>query len=474
MDQHKASQESIKLLTALRQNNIRFAHWKGNSHLLESLEGKTDVELLIYPDDRSAFESVMEKLTFKKLLSLPWNSYPNVEDWIGFDYETGALLHLHTHFALTTGIRYAKYLHLPWLEVFFKHLKVDRQTGWPIPRPEMEALVLLLRIWAKLPEKSGKTKILEIPISKQNELIDLLRNADTEYLINLCQELRLTPPVDLDKRITKITSDHTTKDMLYLSQHFSSQFAFSNSSSITSMKSLYFKYYLKTTRVSTRLLGPLQQKKRMLGGGKVIALIGSDGSGKSTLSNDITKWLTFKIDTHYFYMGKQPFIRSYNKQLLSKTDIFANKNLLSRLIKKLMGNLYYVIMIKQKADMIQIAKNMSRQGSIIICDRFPQKDIFGINDGPRLQRAANNWRSKAEMKLFNQVTATGADMVFRLQVSPEVAHQRKPEHDYNIIRQKCENINKISFQNATMIDLDASKPYDQVLLSIKREIWKRL
>lgn len=42
--QNNATLESIKLLAELKENKVRFAHWKGNSHLLQSLEGKTDID----------------------------------------------------------------------------------------------------------------------------------------------------------------------------------------------------------------------------------------------------------------------------------------------------------------------------------------------------------------------------------------------------------------------------------------------
>jgi hypothetical protein len=38
---------SAVLLSTLRQNGVRFAHWKSNLHLAEALAGETDLDLLI-------------------------------------------------------------------------------------------------------------------------------------------------------------------------------------------------------------------------------------------------------------------------------------------------------------------------------------------------------------------------------------------------------------------------------------------
>ncbi len=138
--------QSTLLLEALFKAQVRFAHWKGNNHLPQSLEGQTDIELLIDPDYREKFEEVMKSLHFKKAISPKWDRYPKVEDWLGFDPETGKILHLHTHYALVTGIKYVKHLYLPWLSEFFNQLRIDKRSGWPIPKAEMEIIILLIRI----------------------------------------------------------------------------------------------------------------------------------------------------------------------------------------------------------------------------------------------------------------------------------------------------------------------------------------
>lgn len=470
MPLNRATGESKKMLAELNQSKVRFAHWKGNSHLLQSLEGKTDIEILIYPDDRIQFESIMKKLGCKKLVSQAWNRFPNVEDWIGFDYETGNLLHLHTHYALVTGLKYGKHLFFPWIEEFFRHLQTDPETGWPIPVPELETIMLFIRIGAKM-----QTDEPRISASKQMELIKLLTNTKVEHLISTCNDLNLEVPEDLTLRIGKIQRENNLSEIINLSEYFYTQLPTDGQSkgAFSSLKSFYYKYYLKTVRLSSRFIGPVTYKKTICNGGKIIALIGSDGSGKSTLSNDLVEWLTFKIDTHYFYLGKKPYIKSYSKRLHSKTAILTNKNRFSKLLRKLTGRFYQILIARQKCEMLQLAKRLSKQGSMIICDRFPQKDILSFNDGPKLQKTGGFY-AKLEMKLFNRITNPGADLVFRLNVSPEIAAKRKPEHDYDSIIQKCNNLGKMQFSNSIMIDVDANQSYDVVLLELKREIWKNM
>ena len=125
MEEFEPTHQSKILLEALKKENVRFAHWKGNSHLQKSLEGRSDIEILIDPEHRETFEFVMQKVNFIKARNPTWLSYPEAEDWIGFDKKTGNLLHLDTLYAIVTGIKFAKQLYLPWHKELFDESKIQ-------------------------------------------------------------------------------------------------------------------------------------------------------------------------------------------------------------------------------------------------------------------------------------------------------------------------------------------------------------
>ena len=182
---------SAVLLRTLRQNVVHFAHWKSNFHLAEALAGETDLDLLIDAKDTAAFRASMKEVRARRIISQPWASYPNVEDWLVFDGSTGGLLHLHVHYALVTGLKRVKHLHLPWTQTVLSNLRDDPASNWPIPVASLELLILLIRIWAKMPPWR-RLFAPRVPSHIMQELRWLESEADVEEFNALALALGLT------------------------------------------------------------------------------------------------------------------------------------------------------------------------------------------------------------------------------------------------------------------------------------------
>ena len=90
----------IVFFNRLSDEDVSYCHWKSNANIDKSLAGKTDFDLLVSETERKKFENILNELNFKQVLSPPEKQFPGVEDYLGFDEETGGLCHLHIHYKL--------------------------------------------------------------------------------------------------------------------------------------------------------------------------------------------------------------------------------------------------------------------------------------------------------------------------------------------------------------------------------------
>jgi thymidylate kinase len=132
----------------------------------------------------------------------------------------------------------------------------------------------------------------------------------------------------------------------------------------------------------------------------------------------------------------------------------------------------------EKRGKLRRADRSRRRGRVVICDRYPQAEIGGIMDGPLLhtwtddpspvRRAVARW----EAKPYRAADRTPPDLVLRLVVDQQTAISRRPEHDAADLRRRREIVARLRFDGARcgIVDLDATKPADAVLNDAVRTI----
>lgn len=127
---------------------------------------------------------------------------------------------------------------------------------------------------------------------------------------------------------------------------------------------------------------------------------------------------------------------------------------------------------------INRAKYLSKRGKIIITDRIPQTEILGdiydssldldINELNFLERIL----FKHEKFIFQKISFFKPDLIINLVVKPEIAIMRKPNHDFEVIKNKCKVFRKLKFKGIKKIDIDANQNFEKVLKQTKINIWE--
>ena len=118
---------------------------------------------------------------------------------------------------------------------------------------------------------------------------------------------------------------------------------------------------------------------------------------------------------------------------------------------------------------------------LVLCDRYPQTSVQGFNDGPLLAALADS-RSRFlrrlgawEQAVYAEAVGDGPDLVLKLRVSPAVAVARKPEMSTEEIERRLSAVAAVELgPRCSVLEVDADRPLEDVLLEVKRAIWEQL
>lgn len=210
----------------------------------------------------------------------------------------------------------------------------------------------------------------------------------------------------------------------------------------------------------------------------VVAIVGCDGTGKSTLVRDLVAKLGESRPTVRRYMGlvsgesgdriKQlPLIGPPLERYLA-----AKARRAQDMRKKLPGTFTATVMYLFSIWRVYQLKRLQRlaeSGVIIIADRYPQKEVPGFNyDGPGLSaERSTNWLVRKlavrEQKMYDRMAKLRPSLVLRLMIDAETAHSRKPDHPLGELRDKVATMPQIHYNGSTVHEIDATLPYSIVL-----------
>ena len=138
------------LLRRLHVEEIRYCQWKSNEHLDASMQGTTDLDVLVHRNDARRLERVLAEADFKPFGKLSGPDYPGIEDYLGCDPDTGRLSHFHVHYQLTLGEKFLKGYWLRWEDTALATRVWDEEHGLYVIDPHLETLLLVTRASIKL------------------------------------------------------------------------------------------------------------------------------------------------------------------------------------------------------------------------------------------------------------------------------------------------------------------------------------
>ncbi|HSL27547.1 MAG TPA: hypothetical protein VLA54_14830, partial [Acidimicrobiia bacterium] len=135
------------LLEQLNVSGVSYCHWKSNWALDRTLQGETDLDLLIHRGDAGRFRASLVELGFGPAIETGVSPLPSTEHYHALDPETGVIVHVHAYYRVISGESIAKNYRLPIEEMLLDN---SRRRGLiNVPLPGAELIVFVVRMMVK-------------------------------------------------------------------------------------------------------------------------------------------------------------------------------------------------------------------------------------------------------------------------------------------------------------------------------------
>lgn len=502
----------VGLLDEWHMAGIRYCHFKSNQHVAAGMAGKTDLDILVERSSHAEVVACLVASGFKRFSARLPAAYPAVEDWLGFDPDSGELVHLHLHWQLVAGEPNLKGYRIPWEEDVLEHRIFDDASRIYIASPEIELLLLLVRASLKFRTRDALRQWLGKPYpSPRSDILKeyewLVERVDQDILRS--QASRLLSPEIAELIIQLLGKNGFDYEVFHSIRRRVARLlnSYRTYCPLQARVDRWFREaYSKVTQILNRKFGTLIVRRRIPAtGGLIIAFLGADGSGKSTQVKQLVKWLGWKLDVGYVYFGsgdgpvsllRKPLVlvKKYLRSKSRPLDNFPkqdepNKNVVRKASERRLSNrfaadlielLWAMALLYEKRKNIRRAIQARNKGMVVFCDRFPQNQLIGFNDGPLLSRWLDKrgfygYFARCEQRGFDEMVRISPDLVIKLNVSEDVAIRRKSDTPIEMVARKIDAVKSLDFGSAVeVLEVDANQDLATVTIELRRKIWQLL
>jgi thymidylate kinase len=481
------------LCRVLDVEGIRYCHWKSNEALDRSASGDNDLDLLIGRSDADRFETVIRRLGFRDAKLPRWKELPGVYHTYGLDRASGRFVHIHAHYQLVIGDDMTKNYRLPIENAYLA--SATPSAPFLVPAPEFELGLFLVRMVIKhstwdafLTFQSSLSK------SERRERDYLLARVDLGDVWELMSDQLPSIDRDLWTRCLRAT-ERGNSAWFRIRTAARLQRALAGLGRRPRALDTYLRMWRRFRTVVRRKLlrrGPLEHP--FAAGGVLVGIVGSDGSGKSTVISGLAAWFASEdLLARTLHMGKP---RRSLASIVLKSPMKLAASLKRRptssassLRSSLTGDgkpmsirdrarlRWEILTARDRFRAYRRARRLASNGAIVVCDRFPIPEVVGM-DGAVTARAADpaRWGPKVaslaarERSYYARIGYP--DILIVLRVDPDLAVQRKagvePE---SVIRPRAEEIWNIDWDGTPAIVVDAGASAEDVLSEVKSLVW---
>ena len=482
----------VEVLNEFHRQQVSYCYWKSSRRLQAVFAGEGDIDLLVARNDQHRVQVILAERDFKLFPSVADRDHPATQTFLGYDEHGGQLIHIHLHLRLIIGERLLKNYRIPWEDVLLTRAILHPTLPIRILDPTSEAVLLVVRACLELRRLDPMTLYVWQATTRKFALdrAELAALVDRTALRDLAAEL-------LNEDLAKLVTD-----AFYGEQLLETQIRLRRR--VRRHCAAYRSYNAVEARMRDAgrallwgvgslnrhvLHAPRPWNRRAPGGGCMVAMLGVDGSGKSTSVATMRAWLGSKVDVVPIYFGTgdgrpslllRPFkltIPLIRRLLRSKPRVASHGKISGPapgLLYSVLLMVWAVVVAMDKRKKLVAARRGTNRGLIVLADRYPQNQIVGFNDGPLLTRLTMvpHWLRRFEGAAYALARRLPPELVIKLVVTPETAARREPGMDPAIIRERIAALQRLELPGARVVCVDAEQPLAEVIRAVKREIWR--
>jgi thymidylate kinase len=491
------------LVETLNYKAVVYCHWKSNFSLAQAVSGEIDLDLLVDRKSLSQTLTILTNLGFKSA-TVKWGpDTASIYHYYGFDRQTGQLIHVHLFSSVLTGESFVKSHLFPFEPLLLEHTGFIGQIR--VTSKPAELVLFILRTFIKYGSPLDLIYLLRSLEDIRAELRWLQAGADMPAA--LCLLKKHCPVIDealFIKCIDTLNGPTSLVKKIMVARQVRQRLKVYGK--YTGAQHVVTYLHLLWGHGWRRLTGNKKNKK-LGSGGAVIAFVGPEATGKSTLVSECKYWLGSVFAVKMVHAGKPPsswltapinvllpLIRSLLPRLrttrLEGHNPSVNTNQSLPKIEGLTALLYALRSAAVAWDRRQLLLKVRRaaaNGELVICDRYPSEEV-GAMDSPRLQENRTkggliatiyNWLVRVEGRLYRQIPPP--DVVLRLTVSIEVAKKRNRERikagketDAYVESRHRQSRDWHRAGTKYIYDIDTEQPLEETICTVKKTIWESL
>lgn len=456
-----------RLGDALGSRGVSYCQWKGHGKRERWESGRGDIDLLVDRESWLDFTDVLAGLGFKLALPPAGREAAGVVHFFGLDDRTGQLIHVHAYQRLAIGSPWRTHYRLPLERALLA--SAVQSTVFKAPAPELEIIVLVLRL------------------ALRHSLRDPLRREPPRWLDGAIQDLdRLEEHASRGRVIAALQAllpevsvalfDRCRDSLLPSCPPWKRLAARIQLTRALSAHATRPPFSTLIERVWERIR-PDTAGQRLAGGGSVVALLGGDGSGKSTCADALDAWLGSVLATLHVHLGRPT--RSLATMLVGGAlKVARTLGAKSEFVVHL-ELLRCACTARDRFRLYRRARRFATAGGVAICERYPTPEGWALAGPSEVQGQALAAQSpfatqlrRWERGFYERMTAP--DITVLLKVDPETAVTRKTDEPAAYVRRRARLMSETDWSRSGARIVDAGQPLPQVIAAIKTELWRSL